>query len=90
MQGSLSTPTTQNQTAPLSITQRGEVLGVCLGFCFAWDMMLSPCALVWRDLAPPRVEAFCWLVVAGKILTTDNLKRFGVGTWKPFQMYLFM
>lgn len=34
-----------------------------------------PCASVWMGLAPPRVEAFCWLAVAGKISTTDMLRR---------------
>ena len=35
----------------------------------------SPCALVWMGLAPPRVEAFCWLVVANKISMIDTLRR---------------
>ena len=35
----------------------------------------SPCASVWMGLGPPRVEAFCWFVVRGKISTTDNLRR---------------
>lgn len=35
----------------------------------------SPCATVWTGLVPPRVEAFCWLAVAGKISTTDVLRR---------------
>ena len=42
------------------------------------DMTPSPCALAWRGLAPPRVEAFRWLVVAGKISTADNLRRRGL------------
>ena len=29
-------------------------------------------------LAPPRMEAFCWLAIAGKISTTDNLRRRGL------------
>lgn len=35
----------------------------------------SPCATVWTRLVPPRVEPFCWLAVAGKISTTDVLRR---------------
>lgn len=42
------------------------------------DMTPSPCALAWRGLAPPRVEALRWLVVVGKILTADNLRRRGL------------
>ena len=38
----------------------------------------SPCALVWTGLAPPRVEAFCWLAVAGKISTAYALRRNGL------------
>ena len=33
------------------------------------------CALVWMGLAPPRVEAFCWLAISGKISTAENLRR---------------
>ena len=35
----------------------------------------SPCASIWMELGRPRVEAFCWLVVTGKIFITDNLRR---------------
>lgn len=40
--------------------------------------MLGPLALVWVGLAPPRIEAFCWLLVYDKALTADNLKRRGL------------
>ena len=32
-------------------------------------------SLVWLGLAPPRVDAFCWLAVVGKGSTVDNLRR---------------
>lgn len=32
-------------------------------------------SLVWLGLAPPRVEAFCWLTVSGKASTVDKLQR---------------
>ena len=38
-------------------------------------MMCSSYALVWRGLAPARVEAFCWLAAARKIATVDNIRR---------------
>lgn len=28
----------------------------------------------WHDLAPPRMEAFCWLAVLGKVSIVDNLR----------------
>lgn len=31
----------------------------------------------WLGLVPPRVEAFCWLVVSGKVSMVDNLRRKG-------------
>lgn len=34
----------------------------------------APSLLVWLELVPPRVEAFCWLAVAVKASTTDNLR----------------
>lgn len=33
------------------------------------------CSLVWRGLARPKVEIFCWLLVAYKVSTADNLRR---------------
>ena len=38
------------------------------------DDLLSACALVWIDM-PPRVKEFCWLVVRGKVLIVDDLRR---------------
>lgn len=38
----------------------------------------SPCASIWMGLVPPRVKAFCWLVVAGNISTADLLRRRGL------------
>ena len=35
-------------------------------------------SFVGRDLVPPQVEAFCWLEVATKISTADNLRRRGL------------
>ena len=35
-------------------------------------------SLVWTGLVPPRVEAFCWLAVAAKISSVDNLKIRGL------------
>ena len=35
-------------------------------------------SLVWLGLAPPRVEAFCWLAIATRICTTNNLRRRGL------------
>ena len=35
-------------------------------------------SLVWLGFAPPRVEAFCWLTVVGKVSTVDNLRRRGL------------
>lgn len=29
-------------------------------------------SLVWLGLAPPRLEAFCWLVVLAKVSMVDN------------------
>lgn len=37
-------------------------------------------SLVWLGLAPPRVEAFCWLAVASKVSTVDNLRRRGLAS----------
>ena len=37
----------------------------------------APFSLVWLGLAPPWVEAFCWLVVVDKVSTVDNLRRRG-------------
>lgn len=31
--------------------------------------------LVYFGQAPPRLEAFCWLVISGKVFTMDNLRR---------------
>lgn len=33
---------------------------------------------VWTGLAPPKVEAFCWLTMAGEISIVDNLRRKGL------------
>lgn len=36
--------------------------------------------LVWEGLAPPIVEAFCWLAISGKMSTADIVRqRFFVG-----------
>lgn len=40
----------------------------------------SSSTLIWMGRAPPRVEAFCWLVVTGKTSTVDNLRRRGLTT----------
>lgn len=40
--------------------------------------VISSCSLVWAGLAPPRVKAFYWLAVSGKISTVDNLRRRGI------------
>lgn len=37
-----------------------------------------PSSFVWLGLAPPQVEAFCWLVVVGKVSMVDNLRRRGL------------
>lgn len=34
--------------------------------------------LVWLGLAPPRVEAFCWLMVLVKVSIANNLPRRGI------------
>ena len=36
---------------------------------------LSPATHVWLGLVLPRVEVFCWLVVASKVATVDNLRK---------------
>lgn len=33
---------------------------------------------VWLGLAPPRVKAFCWLAVKGKVSTAGNLRTKGL------------
>ena len=40
----------------------------------------DPSSLVWLGLALPRVEAFCWLVVTGKISIVDKLRRRGLAS----------
>lgn len=35
-------------------------------------------SLVWVGLAPPRVEVFCWLVVSGKVVIANVLRRRGI------------
>ena len=35
-------------------------------------------SLAWLGLAPPRVEAFMWLALSGKVSTADNLRRRGL------------
>lgn len=40
-------------------------------------MACPPCGLMWLGLALPRVGAFCWLVVTGKMSNMDNLRRRG-------------
>eukprot|EP00268_Persea_americana_P006999 TRINITY_DN12556_c0_g1_i1.p1 TRINITY_DN12556_c0_g1~~TRINITY_DN12556_c0_g1_i1.p1 ORF type:complete len:120 (+),score=23.18 TRINITY_DN12556_c0_g1_i1:824-1183(+) len=35
-------------------------------------------SLVWLRLVPLRVEAFCWLAVAAKVSTIDNLRKRGL------------
>lgn len=39
------------------------------------DEVHSPRASIWMGLTPPKVGAFCWLAMVGKILTTDMLRR---------------
>lgn len=34
--------------------------------------------LVWKAEAPPKVKFFCWLLMKGKILTAENLKKRGI------------
>eukprot|EP00268_Persea_americana_P066181 TRINITY_DN8959_c1_g1_i2.p1 TRINITY_DN8959_c1_g1~~TRINITY_DN8959_c1_g1_i2.p1 ORF type:complete len:185 (+),score=22.54 TRINITY_DN8959_c1_g1_i2:2665-3219(+) len=36
------------------------------------------CSLLWAGLALLRVTMFCWFVVAGKVSTTNNLKKRGI------------
>ena len=36
---------------------------------------LTPSTHVWLGLVPPRVDMFCWLVVASKVATVDNLRK---------------
>ena len=43
-----------------------------------FDAISSHCAAVWSGLLPPRVEAFFWLAMLGKILTADVLRRRGL------------
>lgn len=48
---------------------------------FSRELEVIPVAsssLVWGGLAPPRVEAFCWLAISGKLSTADNLRRRGI------------
>ena len=40
----------------------------------------APSALVWQGLVPHKVEAFCWLAVATKVSTADNLRIRGLTT----------
>lgn len=35
----------------------------------------SPRASIWMGFIPPKVGAFCWLAVVGKISTIDMLRR---------------
>lgn len=35
----------------------------------------SACALFWLGQAAPKVEAFCWLAIAGKVSVADRLRR---------------
>lgn len=51
-------------------------------FNIAW----SPCASVWMGLAPPRMEAFCWLAMVGKISIAYNLRSGRI----PFHTCLLM
>ena len=42
-----------------------------------------PCtnsSLLWLGMVPPRVKAFCWLAISGKISTVDNFRRRGLTT----------
>lgn len=34
----------------------------------------ASCALAWARLAPPRVEACCWVAIPGKVSTADMLR----------------
>ena len=34
-----------------------------------------PWKIIWRSKVPPRVVFFAWIVVFGKILTIDNLRK---------------
>lgn len=38
----------------------------------------SPFLHVWLGLVPLRVEAFCWLAIAGKVAVVDNLRMRGM------------
>lgn len=49
-----------------------------------------PYTFTWMGLAPPRVEAFCWLTVAGKISTTDILRRRGLISKVHFKLALLL
>lgn len=48
----------------------------------------SPLAHVWNIKAPPRVVAFGWISVRGRILTMDNLKLRGKTLVNPCLMCL--
>lgn len=52
-----------------------------------FNAVSSPCAAVWTGLVPPRIEAFCWLAVAGKVSTTDVLRRRG---WCRIPLQIFV
>lgn len=41
-----------------------------------------PCSWIWPGLSPARVEAFCWLVMIGKVSnsTVDHLRRWGASS----------
>lgn len=47
----------------------------------AWTRDDEYSMLVWLGLTPSRVEAFCWVAVLGKVLTTDNLRRRGLSSY---------
>lgn len=41
------------------------------------------CSQIWKGVVPPTVDIFCWLAIAGKVSTADNLQWKGTCS-KPF------
>jgi hypothetical protein len=40
--------------------------------------ILFPWKLIWKAKVPPRVASFSWTATLGKILTIDNLRKWGL------------
>lgn len=63
----------------VSRTWKPSVFGEFLGIAFylaleGTQSHRAPSSLMWSGLASPQVEAFCCLVVVGKVSTVDNLR----------------